>query len=181
VRVLIVLVAMVGCYDPPLDDCQFTCPSNKCPGDLVCTVGVCRVPGASGTCACPSPPLGCTLLDTGRDFCLASCADTRIWNDAFTSCAMTPPWRLAVLDASNKLSSAEDVLRSPVAWIALSRSAIGDDWSWVGGSGTIGPLASDWSSDLAHSGKVNTCAALNNGALYSDDCTTAHAYACTSN
>jgi hypothetical protein len=69
VRILsLFAVALAGCYDPTVGDCQFTCPDNQCQGNLTCVAGSCRVPGASGgggdagTGASPTPPAGCTLV-----------------------------------------------------------------------------------------------------------------------
>ncbi|HEX3478320.1 MAG TPA: lectin-like protein [Kofleriaceae bacterium] len=184
-RVLSLLaVVLAGCYDPGIRDCQFTCPDNRCPGDLACMAGVCRTAGASGSCPCPDPPSGCTLASNSSGLCLATCSAATDWNAANAACTAAPPWQLAVLDTSSTLSAGENALRTATTWVGLTRSAVNVfDWHWVSGGGTVAATASDWTSDMAHSGSAltNLCAALDRGKLYSDECDVTHAYACTMN
>jgi hypothetical protein len=183
VRVLIlVAVAIAGCYDPAIEDCQFACPTNQCPGDLTCSAGVCRLRGASGSCPCPDPPAGCSLTSNSANLCLAACASARTWPVAQMTCAGSPPWHLAVLDTSTTLTAGENALRSsPTTWIGLKRGAVFEPWAWITGGGTVAPVNPEWSSDPGHGGAANTCAALGGGKLYSDDCTVPHSFACTPN
>jgi hypothetical protein len=190
-RVLSLLaVAVAGCYDPPVQDCQFTCPDDQCPGDLTCKAGVCRTAGATGGCtgsagsSCPDPPPGCTITSAsaGSGLCLAACGATIDWNAADTACGAASAWQLAVLDTSSALSAGEDALRAATTWVGLTRSAVNAlDWKWRTGGGTVSSSSSDWSSDSGHSGSTvtNLCAALAQGKLYSDECDVPHAYACT--
>jgi hypothetical protein len=182
-RVLSLLaVALAGCYDPPVRDCQFTCPDNRCPGDLTCKSGVCRTAGASESCQCPDPPPGCTLTSNTSGLCLAACSTGTDWNAAKAACAAVPPWQLAVLDTPSTLSAGENALRASTAWIGLIHDSL-LDWHWVSGGGVIPSTSSDWTSDSAHSGNAinNLCAAIDHGKLYSDECDPSHAYACTIN
>jgi hypothetical protein len=184
-RVLNLLaVALAGCYDPAIQDCQFTCPDNHCPSGLACQAGVCRTPGASGACPCPDPPSGCTLTSNSSNLCLAACSAATDWNAANTACDAAPPWHLAVLDTSSTLSAGENALRTSTTWIGLTRSGLSVfDWHWTRGGGTVAATSSEWASDGAHSGSTlnNLCAALDRGKLYSDECDVAHANACTMN
>jgi hypothetical protein len=177
-------VALAGCYDPGVRDCQFTCPDNRCPGDLTCMAGVCRTAGASGSCPCPDPPSGCTLASNSAGLCLAACSAATDWNAANTACAAAPPWHLAVLDMPSTLSAGENALRAATTWVGLTRSEVNVlDWHWLSGGGTVAATSSDWTSDSAHSGSTltNLCAALDRGTLYSDECDVSHAHACTTN
>jgi hypothetical protein len=174
-------VALAGCYNPPIDDCQFTCPDNHCPGDMTCMAGVCRIHGASGSCPCPDPPAGCSLTTNTAGACLAACSAAQMWAAARMACAATPPWHLAVLDTSSTLSAGENALRTATTWVGLTRGSPVDDWAWITGGATVSPLAPDWTSDTGHSGAASMCAAVSGGKLYSDACNTAHAYACTPN
>lgn len=174
------VVALAGCYDPTIADCQFTCPDNKCPGDQTCVAGICRRPGASGKCACPDPPTGCGLMSNSADECLAVCSTARTWDDARTACAATGQWQLAVLDTPDTLSAAETALRSSATWIGLHRSSVLDPaWTWITGGASISATAPDWAGN-GHEGVATfTCAATSGGKLYSDDCSTSHPAACT--
>ena len=174
-------VAIAGCYDPAIDDCQFTCPEDKCPGDLTCTAGFCRVAGATGSCSCPTPPVGCNLVTADTVGCLAACGTSRDWAGAQTACAATPPWRLAVLDVPKARMAAENALKTPISWIDLTRTSVLAEWMWPGGTEAIPQASPEWTSDTLHAGATYTCAALDNGKLYSDDCQRSHAYACTPN
>jgi hypothetical protein len=176
-------VALASCYDPPIADCQFTCPDNKCPGDQACMAGICRTPGVSGKCPCPDPPTGCTLMSNSAGECLAACNTARIWDDARTACAATGQWHLAVLDTAETLSAGENALRSSTTWIGLHRSSVLDlAWTWITGGASISATAADWASGTGHGGAATfTCAATDGGKLYSDDCGTAHPSACTPN
>jgi hypothetical protein len=183
-RVLSLLaVALAGCYDPVFDDCQFTCPDNRCPDGLACMAGVCRTPGASGTCACPDPPSGCSLVVNTAGACLASCSSAMTWDAAKSACAATPPWHLAVLDTPSTLSAGENALRAATTWIGLNRGTTGVDWRWITGGGTVAPLAPDWASatTMHGGGSLFTCAGLAGGKLYADACGTAYGFACTAN
>ena len=187
-RILSLLaVALAGCYDPTINDCQFTCPDNQCPGDLACSAGMCRARDATGSCQatdggpCPTPPAGCSLVTTGSSLCLAACGSPRSWAAAQTACAGTGAWNLAILDMPGTLATAENAVKTPISWIGLTRSFMVDPWMWAGGTGSISAASGEWTSDVAHSGATNLCAALDNGKLYSDDCATLHSYACTSN
>lgn len=181
-RILSLLaITVAACYDPAVDDCQFTCPDNECPGDLMCVGGRCRVSGSTESCPCPTPPAGCNLVTSDTVACLAACGNGRDWASAQTACTATAPWRLAVLDTSSTRTAAETALQSPISWIGLTRTALGAEWTWAGGTGSISPASSEWTSTLTHTGATNLCAALDNGKLYSDSCQTSHAYACTSN
>lgn len=177
-RVLSLLaVALAGCYDPALSDCQFTCPDMQCPGDQTCIAGVCRSPGTSGSCRCPDVPSGCSLV-TSAGICLAACNTARTWDEARIACA-AGPWQLAVLDTASTLMAGENALGS-MTWIGLHRSIMLDPWSWIsGGSGS--PPAQDWTFGPTHGEAAFTCAAIDSGKLYSDACTTPHPYACTPN
>ena len=182
-RVLSLLaVVLTGCYDPKVADCQFTCPDGKCPGDLACEGGLCRAHGAPQSCPCTTPPAGCSLVTNTSGLCLAACSTTeREWSAAQTACGTTPNWQLAVLDTPSTLAAAEAALKMPTSWIGLARSGIlGIDWTWADGSGQVSNAALDW-APVPNSGATNTCAALNNGKLYSDNCEMPHAYACTPN
>jgi hypothetical protein len=183
VRILSLLaVAVTACYDPAVNDCQFTCPDNQCPGDLMCVGGRCRVPGSAESCPCPTPPAGCSLVTSDTVACLAACSNARDWTAAQAACTATAPWRLAVLDNSSTRTAAETALKSPISWIGLTHTALTADWMWAGGTGSIAATSPEWTSTLMHTGTTtNLCAALDNGKLYSDDCQTSHAYACTSN
>lgn len=183
-RVLSLLaVVLTGCYDPAVDDCQFTCTDDKCPGDLTCIAGLCRVHEATESCPCPTPPAGCSLVTGDTVACLAACGNARAWAAAQTTCAATAPWRLAVLDMSSTLAAAENSLKTPISWIGLTRSSMAAEWMWAGGTGSIAKTSTEWTADPLHAGAALTflCAALENGKLYSDDCQMPHAYACTSN
>ena len=184
-RVLsLVAVAVAGCYEPAIQDCQFTCPDAHCPGDLACLAGVCRTPGATGSCPCPDPPSGCSLVSNSAGLCLTMCSAATDWNAAGAACAAKPPWQLAVLDASGALSAGESALRASITWIGLTRSAVNVlDWHWIRGGNTIAATAPDWTSDSGHGGSAltNLCGALDSGELYSDQCDASHAYACTMN
>jgi hypothetical protein len=179
-RVLSLLaVVLAGCYDPAIRDCQFTCPEGQCPGDLACVAGVCRIPGASGSCPCPAPPSGCSLVTNSASICLASCTTAHTWDDALAACAASASWQLAVLDTASTLSAGEGALRSSTTWIGLHRSSMLDSWTWIGGGGS--PAASDWTLGPTHNEATYTCAAIDSGKLYSDACGTPHPYACTLN
>lgn len=183
-RVLSLLaVAVAGCYDPAVHDCQFTCPDNVCPDTLTCVAGVCRAAGASGACPCPDPPSGCSLASNSAGLCLAACSAATDWNAANTACSAAPPWHLAVLDAPATLSAGESALQATTTWIGLTRDGALADWAWRTGGGTIAAMSSDWTSDSSHSGTTitNLCAAVDHGKLYSDECDVMHAYACTTN
>jgi hypothetical protein len=180
-RVLSLLaVALAGCYDPAIRDCQFTCPDNRCPGDLTCANGLCRLPGSSVSCSCPDPPSGCSLVTNDAGICLAACNAAQTWDGARTACAAAGSWQLAVLDTASTLSAGENALRSSTTWIGLHRSTVIDPWTWITGGGSIAPTASGWGSGT-HGGATYTCAAINSGTLYSDECTTPYPYACTAN
>jgi len=184
-RVLsLLVVALAGCYDPAIQDCQFTCPDAHCPGDLVCLAGVCRAAGATGACPCPDPPPGCSLVSNSAGLCLTLCSAATDWNAANAACGAKPPWHLAVLDLSATLSAGENALRTSTTWIGLTRSAVNLlDWHWISGGNTVAAAAPDWTSDSGHAGTTatNLCAALDGGKLYSDECDVAHAHACTMN
>lgn len=175
-------VALAGCYDPAVADCQFACSDNKCPGDLTCIAGLCRVSGAPASCPCAILPQGCNPVMNTSGLCLAACSNARDWAGAQAACAATAPWRLAVLDMPNTRGAAKSALTTPISWIGLKRSSP-LDWTWADGSGSIPSTSPEWTSDSMHTGAIATfmCAALNNGKLYADACGTAHAYACTSN
>lgn len=186
-RILSLLaVALAGCYDPAINDCQFTCPDNLCPGALLCVAGSCRVPGVTTSCsdagagACPAPPAGCTLVTDDSAGCLAACGSPRAWAAAQTACAATGTWNLATLDTPGSLAAAERALNTSISWIGLTRSFVVDPWTWPAGSGSISSASPEWTSEPAHTGTTSLCAALDNGKLYSDDCATLHAFACTS-
>lgn len=179
-RVLSLLaVALAACYDPPIQDCQFTCPDGQCPGDLACVAGVCRLPGASGSCPCPDPPSGCTLVTNSASICLAACNTAQTWDGARTACSAPGSWQLAVLDTASTLSAGESALRSSTTWIGLHRGSMLDPWTWISGVGS--PTGSDWTLSTTHGEATNTCAAIDSGKLYSDACGTPHPYACTPN
>jgi hypothetical protein len=183
-RVLSLLaVALAGCYDPAIRDCQFTCPDNRCPGDLTCMAGICRTPGASTSCPCPDPPSGCSLTSNSAGLCLAVCGAATDWNAANTACARTAPWHLAVLDLPDTLSAGENAVRSPATWIGLTHGSLALAWTWISGGGTVPSTSPDWTAGTSHGGAdpLSPCAALNNGKLYSDACDVRYAYACTSN
>jgi lectin-like protein len=187
VRILsLLVVVLTGCYDPTVDDCQFSCPDGECPGELTCEGGFCRAPGAAGTptsCSCATPPVGCSLVTNTAGLCLAACSTERAWSAAQTACGATAGWQLAVLDSPSTLAAARTALKTPPSWIGLARSnALAVEWTWTDGSGQVSSAAPEWTSG-ANSGVgiVYTCAALNNGKLYSDACETPHAYACTPN
>jgi hypothetical protein len=120
-------------------------------------------------------------VTTSTALCLAACGSPRTWAAAVSACAATGSWNLATLDTSNKLQAGEDAVKTPISWIGLTRSFVTDPWMWPAGSGSISQTSSEWATDVAHSGAANLCAALSGGKLYSDDCATVHAYACTSN
>lgn len=182
-RILSLLaVALAGCYDPAIRDCQFTCPDGFCPGDQVCVGGVCRLPEASGSCPCPKPPAGCSLVTNSASICLAACNTAQTWDDARTACAASGSWQLAVLDTTATLSAGESALPS-ITWIGLHRSLPVDMWSWISGHGSIAQTAPDWTLETPGHGGASTytCAAIDSGKLYSDACSTPHPYACTPN
>jgi cell wall-associated NlpC family hydrolase len=125
--------------------------------------------------------MGCSPVATGTPLCLAACGSPRTWAAAQNACTATGTWALAILDPSNALATAENTLKTPTSWIGLTRSLISDPWMWAGGTGSISAASTEWTTDIAHSGAANLCAALDNGKLYSDDCSAFHSYACTSN
>jgi hypothetical protein len=189
VRILsLAAIACVGCYAPAVDDCQFTCPDGTCPGDLTCTAGYCRAPGASETSSCgprispcPAAPPGCSPVASDIVVCLVACSNALMWGGAQNACAATPPWHLAVLDTPSKLTAAEDALKTSISWIGLTRTGTVGDWIWPDGTSTVSPTSSEWTTDPLHSGTAlaTHCAGLSNGELYSDDCQASHRYACT--
>lgn len=185
-RVLSLLaVAIAGCYDPAIDDCQFTCRDNgnKCPGGLMCRAGLCRVENAPESCLCPAPPVGCSRVIADTVACLATCSNARNWEEARTACAATPGWHLAVLDTSATRTAAENTLTS-TSWVGLRRNS-SMEWRWFDGSGSLSSSSPDWTGSNVlddHAGGVLNdymCAAIKDGKLYSDDCARAHEYACT--
>ncbi len=183
-RVLSLLaVALAGCYDPAIRDCQFTCPDDQCPGDLACLAGVCRPSGASGSCPCPERPAGCSLVPNNASICLAVCNTAQTWDDARTACAASGSWQLAVLDTMATLSAGEDALKSSTTWIGLHRSTPLEMWSWISGNGSIVQTAPDWLLETPGHGGASTftCAAIASGKLYSDACSMPYPYACTPN
>ena len=182
-RVLSLLaVALTGCYDPVLSDCQFLCPNNECPGDLMCMAGVCRLPGASGNCRCADPPSGCSLTPNSAGICLAACTTARSWDDAQAACAASGSWQLAVLGTGDTLSAGETALHSSTTWIGLHRGSKLESWAWINGGGPVSSTSPDWAG-LPHGGTALTftCAAIDSGKLYSDECSMLHPYACTAN
>jgi len=179
-RVLsLIVVALAGCYDPEVRDCQFLC-TDQCPDGLMCMAGLCRVANAPESCLCPTPPAGCTRVVADTVGCLATCGNARDWDEARTACAATPGWHLAVLDTSATRTAAEKTLTS-ISWIGLTHSGPLAAWTWVDGAGSIPQGSPEWSSVPGH-GEVTlgpSCAALSDGKLYSDDCARAYEYACT--
>ncbi len=180
-RVLsLIAVTLAGCYDPAVKDCQFTCPDGVCPGGLTCRGGLCRAGDLSGACPCPMPPSGCPLVTSAVNasgLCLAACSTALGWRAAQDACAKAGPWELAVFGAT--LATGEAALQTQPSWIGLSRAPLAQSWQWIDGAGSISALDPSWSSEPGHGGTINTCAALAGGALYSDDCATQRAYACT--
>ena len=178
-RILSLLaVALAGCYNPTINDCQFTCPDGVCPGDLTCRGGLCRVSVATESCPCPLPPEDCDLVPNASGLCLAACKTAMVdWSTAQAGCAATGQWQLAVLGTT--LAAAENALQTPTSWIGLTRGSMVEEWAWIDGSGSIAPGSTSWSVSPGHLEAVNTCAALDNSTLYSDGCQTLHAYACT--
>jgi hypothetical protein len=120
-------------------------------------------------------------VTTDAALCLAACGSPRTWAAAQTACTASGTWALAILDTSDTLATAERTLQTPISWVGLTRSLLSDPWMWAGGTGSIPAASTEWTTDIAHSGATNLCAALDNGKLYSDGCSAFHSYACTSN
>ncbi len=160
-RVLILLIAVAGCFEPSVDDCQFTCgDDDACPSGTTCINNVCRT-RSTGTCAAgadaaevcpgaPPSPAGCSprfALENGG--CGVVCSATpRSWNDAASAC--TPSWRLAILDSDSKLAA---VPATPDQyWVGARRATTTSTWLWGNGTavadsawdnGTPAPLSGE--------------------------------------
>ncbi|MFN0249534.1 MAG: hypothetical protein ACKV2T_21800 [Kofleriaceae bacterium] len=51
-RLFLLGVALVGCYTPTYEDCQFQCSAAMtCPTGMDCVVGMCRTEGNTGACS----------------------------------------------------------------------------------------------------------------------------------
>src|SRR5262245_60257298 len=63
--VLVLLAAsLTACYEPRLDDCQFSCAqSAECPSSQTCVAGMCRNPGATAACELSPDAAGADATD----------------------------------------------------------------------------------------------------------------------
>jgi len=145
-RVLVLAIALAGCYDPGVEDCQFTCgmPGMACPDGSECRNGFCRTSDAltcqNDPCAgAPEPPPNCSekfpLLETNG--CGVVCPSTL--DPPMVQAACGPNWRAGILDNRAELD------RVPVTmgkhWVGAQR--VSTQFQWFSGA----PVeASSWDS-----------------------------------
>ncbi len=73
--VVLGVIALVGCYEPPVDSCGIHC-TDTCPGNLICTAEhVCR--GADGSCA--AAPIEFATIGAGSRHVCGLDLDGAIW------------------------------------------------------------------------------------------------------
>ena len=178
VRILIAIagIAVAGCYDPPIDDCQFTCSSAQpdCPDDMGCDHGFCRPPGATGACGCPAVPAGCDdPFPIGTASCGTLCSTRTTWDGAVQAC--DGGWHLAILSPVTELDDVPAIALPH--WVGAESRAPPEDggWYWIDGT----RVTSGWPGDLVPGG--GGCAAIaSNHRLVSNLCDSTNAYVCES-
>ncbi len=77
-RFVVVLSVVTACYSAPSDHCGITCV-DSCPGDLVCTAGVCME--ADGTCTQPAQNLSAVQLGARHACVLTADSAIECWGD----------------------------------------------------------------------------------------------------
>ena len=142
-RVLI-LVALVGCYDPAIEDCQYRCGMGmSCPDGSECRGGFCRTTDATqcanDPCAnTPEPPSNCSnkfaLLDA--DGCGVVCTPLRAHDEVQLECA--PEWRAGILDSRAELDAVP--VTTGRLWVGAER--ISTMFQWFSGA-PVDPSAWD--------------------------------------
>lgn len=139
---LLAMLAVTGCYDPSVADCQFTCgASQDCPDGASCSAGFCRT-RSTGTCAAavdaadscpgaPASPTGCDMRFTlGGSACGVLCdKPQRAWQDAFLACM--PGWQLAVLDTLGRRNAVP--ISGDSYWVGARRATPISPWLWTTG------------------------------------------------
>ena len=154
-RVLILLIALTGCYDPGIEDCQFRCGGGmSCPDGSECRGGFCRT-SSSATCQndpcanAPDAPPNCgnkfPLLDT--DGCGVVCTSLKQHGEVQGVCG--PQWRAGILDAKAELDG------TPVTtgryWVGAQR--VSTTFQWFSGA-PVDPSAWDTSFPTSESSCV---------------------------
>jgi hypothetical protein len=134
-RVLI-LVLLVGCYDPGVEDCQYRCGGGMlCPDGSDCRGGFCRttdaVQCANDPCAnTPEPPPNCSnkfpLLDA--DGCAVVCTPLRQHDEVQFECS--PDWRAGILDSRSELDAVP--ITTGRFWVGAER--VGMQFQWFSGA-----------------------------------------------
>ena len=148
-RVLILAIALSGCYNPSIDDCQFTCASSTdCPDGSECRNSVCRT--STGTCmgatndangicpvGTPAMPAGCSSPFKTSFGCGIHCGTSgggseRQWSSALSYCAQFG-WQFGILDSTADMDAVGGS-SSNVEWVAARRMpTITGNWNWING------------------------------------------------
>jgi hypothetical protein len=147
VRVLIAIALASGCYNPSIDDCQFTCgPGMDCPDGSDCVNGVCRTTkgtcmnvtmDSSGICPAGTPAIPSTCSNPFKTSfgCGIHCGtdgggSERQWSSAIQSCSQIG-WQLAILDSKEDLDAISGSA-SNREWVGARRTpTITGDWRWL--------------------------------------------------
>jgi len=137
-RVLVILtIALAGCYDPGIEDCQFTCgmPGMVCPDGSDCRDGFCRTTDSpscqNDPCAtAPEPPSNCgnkfPLVETPG--CGVVCTELRVHPEVQSACG--PDWRAGILDNRSELDRVP--VTSSKYWVGAQR--VTTQFQWFSGA-----------------------------------------------
>ena len=150
---IVVAVALAGCYDPSIDDCQFACSAARdCPDGTDCVSGACRT--STGVCAtdgcanAPAPPSGCASPFALVDGCGVVCAsESRSHDEVNAACG--PTWRAAILDATVELDAVP--VTTGRYWVGAER--VGGVFQWFSGA-PVDPTAWDAGQPMGGGGCV---------------------------
>lgn len=173
--VVFIALAMLACYSPALEDCQFKCGtgSSVCPDGTSCMGGFCRN-STTGTCgsgsgtgidaaidgppACPATPCPPAVPIPVTGGCGVLCTSFVTYTGAGQTCSgsLATGWHLAVLASVAKRSEYKQKFSAANGWVGLT---FGTSWTWL--DGTSQPLGNPpWASGEPivgrNDGKVDT-------------------------